>query len=137
MARPLVVTLLAGVLGAPVAVAAVSPLRLARTPYVGVACPTANVTTCGRVGVAVWLGRRGASEVVASLAGVRARLGPPPRHTSSPSWRTFVHLPLSRMGIPAVWEGTPYKTFTLRILARYGRHWYGRTLVVPLRPGWG
>ncbi|HZV27030.1 MAG TPA: hypothetical protein VFG00_12145, partial [Acidothermaceae bacterium] len=127
MVRALVVTLFAGclLLTPSTGSAATSPLRLAQMPYVGVSCPEANVTTCGRVGVAVWLSRRGASEVVVSVAGVRARLGPPPRNTSSPSWRTFVHLPLARMGIPAVWDGEPYKVLTLRVLVRYGRHWLG------------
>jgi len=128
---------LTGLSAVSVAVAAVSPLRLAQTPYVGVSCPAANVTTCGRVGVAVWLGRRGASEVVISLAGVRARLGPPPRDTSSPSWRGFVHLPLTKLGIPAVWDGEPSKTLMLRVRARYGAHWFVRTLAVPLSTGWG
>jgi hypothetical protein len=54
-----------------------------------------------------------------------------------PSWRTFVHLPLAAMGLPATWDGQPSKTLTLRISARYGRQWFSRTLVVPLHTGWG
>jgi hypothetical protein len=139
MARALAVSLFAGVLLLAPSVASAKrlPLRLAQAPYVGVSCPKANVTTCGRVGVAVWLGRRGASEVLVSLAGVQVRLGPPPRNTSSPSWRAFAQLPLARMGIPALWDGQPSKALELTVRARYGRLWLSRTLVVPLSTGWG
>ena len=117
--------------------AARSPLHFGRAPYVGVSCPAPNVTTCGRVGVAVWLARPGASDVVVSLAGVQARLGPPPKGAPLPSWRTFVRLPLAAMGLPGHWDGQPYKALTLRVRARYGRQWLSRTMVVPLNTGWG
>ena len=119
------------------AAASASPLRFARAPFVGVSCPAANVTTCGRVGIAVWLARRGASEVVVSLAGAHVRLSPPARRSPSPSWRGFVRLPLTGMGLPARWDGEPAKTLVLEVLARYRRTWLTRTLVVPLSPGWG
>jgi hypothetical protein len=122
---------------APAGMSATSPLRVAQTPYIGVSCPAPNVTTCRRVGIAVWLARHGASAVVVSLAGVRAQLVPPPRDTRSPSWRTFVHLPLAAMGIPVRWYGEPSKVLTLRISARYGGRWLARTLAVPLSTGWG
>src|SRR2546429_277960 len=42
---------------APDAAEAPAKRLLARSPYLGVACPTANSIACDRVGLAVWLRR--------------------------------------------------------------------------------
>jgi hypothetical protein len=114
-----------------------APLAFAHTPYIGVSCPTANVTSCGRVGIAVWLARRGASEVDVVVAGVRVRLGPPPREGAGQSWRGFVHLPLAAMGLPRWWAGSPAKELTLQLRVRYGSSWRVGHMRLWLRPGWG
>lgn len=110
-------------------------LGLSREPYVGVACPGANTTSCGRVGVAVWLDRSNATRVDATLAGVHVRLAPP--KTAGSFWVGFVHLPLRRMGLPESWTGTPGKKLTLALRVRYPSGWRSGMLRVPLRPGWG
>lgn len=112
-------------------------LALAQTPYVGVSCPAANVTTCGRVGIAVWLARPGASEVDAVLAGTRVRLGPPPTEGPGQSWRGFVHLPVASMGLPRWWAGSPARILTLQLRVRYGSSWREAHTRVWLSPGWG
>jgi hypothetical protein len=124
--------------GQPTGSATPVGLGLAQLPYVGVtACRgQANVTTCGRVGIAVWVSHH-ASEVDASLGGARVRLQPPPNTGPSASWRGFVHLPLASMGLPSSWFGTPAKTLTLRLRIRYGSVWRHGHLLVPLSPGWG
>jgi hypothetical protein len=118
-------------------VRAAGPLALAQAPYIGVSCPTANVTSCGRVGIAVWLARRGASEVDAVLAGVHVRLGPPPREGAGQSWRGFVHLPLRAMGLPRWWAGSPAKKLTLQLRVRYGSNWRVARTRLRLGAGWG
>src|SRR5882757_3731432 len=96
-------------------------LGLARDPYVGVACPRANSTTCGRVGIAVWLARRHVIRVDATLAGAGVRLAPPTAAGSF--WVGFVHLPLRAMGLPESWAGTPAKRVTLVLRIRYPSGW--------------
>jgi len=112
-------------------------LPLAESPYAGVSCSEANVTTCGRIGVAVWLARRGAGEVDAVLAGARVRLQPPPKGAPAPSWRGFVHLPQATLGLPRVWTGEPAKRVALEVRARYGSTWREARTLVRLSPGWG
>jgi len=69
------------------------PLRLARAPYVGLACRTPNSPVCGRIGIAVWL-RRPALGATAVLGGVRVKLhagglgGRGPKY-----WEGYVQLP--------------------------------------------
>lgn len=110
-------------------------LGLSRDPYVGVACHGPNNTTCGRVGIAVWVTRSDATRVDATVAGSHVRLTPP--KTAGSYWVGFVHLPLQRMGLPASWYGTPPKRITLRLRIRYPSGWRVGTLRVQLRPGWG
>lgn len=110
-------------------------LGLSREPYVGVACHGADNTSCGRVGIAVWVARPGATRVDANLAGVHVRLAPP--KTPASFWVGFVRLPLRRMGLPKSWTGTPAKKLTLALRVRYPSGWRSDTLCVELRPGWG
>jgi hypothetical protein len=110
-------------------------LGLSRDPYVGVACAQSNSTACGRVGIAVWLARRHAIGVDATLAGTHVRLAPPKAVGSF--WVGFVRLPLRRMGLPESWAGTPAKRLTLMLRVRYPSGWQTGTLRVQLSPGWG
>jgi hypothetical protein len=110
-------------------------LGLSRQPYVGVACRQANSTTCGRVGIAVWLGRRHAVRVEATLAGARVVMAAP--KTPSAFWVGFVRLPLRSMGVPQSWSGSPAKRLTLSLQIRYRSGWRSGALRVELRPGWG
>jgi hypothetical protein len=64
-------------------------LRLARAPYVGVACPgEPDSMRCDRVGVAVWL-RRPAAAVLVTVDGCRA--APAGRSVGPCSWMGWVH----------------------------------------------
>ena len=110
-------------------------LGLVREPYVGVACPGPNNTTCGRVGVAVWLARPHAIRVDATLAGANVRLAPP--KTVGSYWVGFVRLPLRKMGLPASWAGVPAKRLVLRLRIRYPLGWRTGTLRLDLHSGWG
>jgi hypothetical protein len=110
-------------------------LGLSRDPYIGVACPHANSTTCGRVGIAVWLARRHAIRIDATLAGAHVRLIPP-RQVGS-FWLGYVRLPLERLGVPAHWEGNPPKRLRLTLRIRYGSGLRSGTLRLELSPGWG
>src|SRR5438876_9941970 len=81
-------------------------LGLSQEPMIGVACPGPNVTTCGRIGIAVWL-TRPATTVSAELAGVRVRLhagglgGQRPKY-----WEGYIHLSRARLRLPVHWYGT-------------------------------
>jgi hypothetical protein len=108
-------------------------IGLLQQPYVGVACPHANSTTCSRVGIAVWAAR--ASEVDATLAGVRVRLRPPPQQGSY--WSGFVRLDLKKLGVPSSWYGQPVKWLTLRLRIHNRSGWHSAKLRVLLHPGWG
>jgi hypothetical protein len=110
-------------------------LGLVRDPYVGVACSGPNSTTCGRVGIAVWVARRHAIRVDATLSGVHVRLAPPKMVGSY--WVGFVHLPLRSMGLPASWAGAPAKQLTLQLRIRYPSGWRTGTLRLDLHSGWG
>ena len=55
------------------ALAASTVLGLSQPPYLGIACGGPNMTTCGRVGIAVWL-RRPALRIDATVGGVSVRL---------------------------------------------------------------
>src|SRR5436853_7276901 len=101
-------------------------LGLAREPYVGVACPQANTTACGRVGIAVWLARRHAIRVDATLAGVHVRLAPPKAVGSF--WVGFVRLPLRRVGLPGSWAGDPAMPLTLLVRIRYPSGWRSKSV---------
>jgi hypothetical protein len=110
-------------------------IGLARDPYVGVACPGANSTVCGRVGIALWLARRHAIRVEATLAGVHVRLTPPKEVGSY--WVGFVHLPLRQLGLPRSWAGDPAKRLTLVVRIHYPGAWRTARLRVDLHAGWG
>jgi hypothetical protein len=110
-------------------------LGLARDPYVGVACPQANSTACGHVGIAVWVARRHAIRVDATLGGAHVRLLPPKQIGSF--WVGFVHLPLQRMGLPQSWAGDPEKDMTLRLRIRYPSGWRTGNVRLLLHAGWG
>jgi hypothetical protein len=109
-------------------------LGLVRAPYVGVSCPRPNSTTCGRVGIAVWLAHP-ATEVDATLGGRRTHL----RLLNAPSgmWGGFVRVRLAALGIPPTWFGTPVKWMTLhlRVQLRKGRR--SGAVRVRLMAGWG
>jgi hypothetical protein len=110
-------------------------LGFVQPPYLGVACPGANVTTCGRVGIAVWLAGRPA-EVDATLErhSVRLQLKAAPIGM----WVGFVHLPLRSLGIPPTWYGSePVKRLTLHLRVRFRSGWRTGQVRVQLAPGWG
>jgi hypothetical protein len=81
-----------------------------------VACHGANSTSCGRVGIAVWVARPHATRIDATLAGRHVRLSPPT--TPRGYWLGYVRLPLQRIGLPAFWTGTPSKQLKLISAAR-------------------
>jgi hypothetical protein len=109
------------------------PWRGAGGAYLGVAC--GNVTTCDRVGVAVWL-THPASEVDATLAGVHVRLEPPRR--TQDYWGGFVYVPLRSLGLPSWWDGAhPAKAMTLHLRLHYSSGWRDGDVRVELSPGWG
>jgi hypothetical protein len=110
-------------------------LGLVRAPFVGVSCPRPNVTTCGRVGIAVWLAHP-AQEVDATLGGHRVRL----RLLNAPSgmWIGFVHFRRGALGIPAIWYGgSPVKRMTLHLRVRSSSGWRTGAVRIQLQPGWG
>jgi hypothetical protein len=114
-----------------------SSLDLAQPPYLGVSCPGANSTACGRIGIAVWLKTR-ASGIEAELAGSTVRLNAPPLVRGRKYWQGFVHLNLKRLGLPDAWFGTePYKVLNLRLTIHYGTRVARGMLRVTLQPGWG
>jgi len=107
-------------------------LGLTQPPYLGVACPHANSTRCGRVGVAVWVSRP-ASAIEATVQGVRVRLHPTGGRRLP--WIGYVHLRLRAWGIPSFWTGV--KPIGIRVhILRTGR-WQSGTVRTLLHPGWG
>jgi hypothetical protein len=102
--------------------------------FIGVTC--GNITTCNRVGVAVWL-RHPATEVDATLSAVHVRLRAPQRPTRD-YWSGFVHLPLRSLGLPSWWDGAhPAKAMTLHLRVHYSSGWRDGDVRVQLSPGWG
>jgi hypothetical protein len=99
-------------LAASTVLALLQLLGLLQPPYLGIACPGPNTTTCGRVGIAVWL-HGPARRVDASLAGVTVRL-----HDDglAGQYRTgYATLPPGPLGLPLRWYGTkPPKWLLLR-----------------------
>lgn len=110
-------------------------LGLAREPYVGVACRQPNSVACGRVGIAVWLGRRHATRIDATLAGARVRLTPP--SSTGGFWVGFVRLSQRGLRLPPSWAGTPTRRLTLALRIRYPQGSRYGSLRVLLSPGWG
>src|SRR5437870_4977306 len=95
-------------------------LGLYQEPMIGVACPGPNVTTCGRIGVAVWL-TRPATAVTAELAGARVRMHAGGFGGQGPTyWEGYVHISPARLRLPAHWYGTkPVRILSLRLTIRY------------------
>jgi hypothetical protein len=110
-------------------------LGLARTPYLGVACHQPSSTTCGRVGIAVWVRGR-ATAVQATVRGASVRLQRETWANGETRWIGYVHLRLRVMGIPAGWTG-PAKRLLLRLRVRRGGIWRVGAVPVLLSPGWG
>ena len=114
-------------------------LGLAQPPMIGVACPRQpNLTTCGRIGIAVWLTHR-ATSATADLAGAHVRLhaggfgGRGPKY-----WEGYVHLSRQRLGLPTRWYGTkPVKFLRLHLEIHYPTRVASVTIRLQLRPGWG
>ena len=110
-------------------------LGLTRTPYLGVACHDANSTTCGRVGIAVWL-RGTPTAVQATVRHASVRLQRKTWANRKTTWIGYVHLPLRAMGLPAGWSG-PAKRLLLHLRVRRDGVWRTGTVPVLLSPGWG
>jgi hypothetical protein len=107
-------------------------LGLTQPPYLGVACPHANSTRCGRVGVAVWVNRP-ATAVEVTVQGVRVTLHR--TGSSTVPWIGYVHLRLRLLGVPSWWTGIKPITVRVRIL-RAGK-WRSGSVRTLLHPGWG
>jgi hypothetical protein len=97
-------------------IAATAALGLAQPPYLGIACGGPNMTTCGRVGVAVWLVRP-ALHVSATLAGVPVRMHAGGLGGRGPTyWEGYVTFRPGRLGLPPRWYGSnPAKWLLLRL----------------------
>jgi hypothetical protein len=113
-------------------------LGLFQQPMIGVACHGANVTTCGRIGIAVWLNRP-AKSVDAELAGTHLRLHAGGFGGSGPTYSEgYVHIAARSLRLPKHWYGTkPVRLLTLRLTIRYPRRIASGALRLRLRPGWG
>lgn len=114
-------------------------LGLAQQPWMGVACSgQPNITTCGRVGIGVWL-RHPAASVNATVAGVHVKLHPGGFGGPGPTyWEGYPHLNLHRLGLPRSWAGErPIKILKLRLTVRYPHRVATGTITVQLRAGWG
>jgi len=98
---------------------AASALGLAQPPYLGIACPGQNVTTCGRVGVAVWL-RRPALHVDARLGGITVTMHAGGLGGRGPTyWEGYASFRPGRLGLPPRWYGSnPAKWLLLRLTIR-------------------
>jgi hypothetical protein len=110
-------------------------LGFVQPSYLGVACPAANVTKCGRVGIAVWLaGRPAQVDATLDRHSVRLQLKAAPIGM----WVGFVHLRLRSLGIPKTWYGgEPVKMLTLHLRVRFQSGWRTGQVRVQLAPGWG
>jgi hypothetical protein len=102
-------------------------LGLTREPYLGVACRAPNTTTCGRIGIAVWLTRAPIS-VDAAVAGKTVRLS----RTGAPYLSAYIH---ADIGLPPFWTGS--RTMSLRLVIRDPHRTVRGTIRVTLHPGWG
>jgi hypothetical protein len=114
-------------------------LGLGQPPYIGVDCRGApNVTTCGQIGIAVWL-RRPARRVDATISRVHVRLHAGGLGGTGPTyWEGYLHIDRRRLGLPTRWYGTkPVKILTLRLVIRDARGMRKGSVRVRLRPGWG
>ena len=110
-------------------------LGVARTPYLGVACHRANSTSCGRVGIAVWL-RGNPTRVEATVGHVTVRLQKQKWANGETPWIGYAHLPLRAMGLPVGWTGPAIRLLLHLRVRRAGVRRTG-TAPVLLSPGWG
>jgi hypothetical protein len=110
-------------------------LGFSQPPSVGVACLRPNVTTCGRIGIAVWLAHP-ARSVSATVQDQSIRLTPPGPGRRHPAyWSGYTHVSL---GLPWRWFGTkPVRFVDLQLVIRYATRKATGTVRVRLRPGWG
>lgn len=114
-------------------------LGLAQPPSIGVACiGQANVTTCGRIGIAVWL-KRPAQAVTVRLAGFPIRLHQGGFGGVGPTyWEGYIHLPETVLRLPTHWEGAnPTRWLVLRLHIRYASGSASGSQRLLLRAGWG
>lgn len=121
------------------AIIAASVLGLSQTPYVGIACRhVPDLTTCGRVGIGVWL-KRPAQQADAVLLGTHVRLragglgGKAPRY-----WQGYAHIDRRRLRLPRQWFGNkPIRFVRLRLTIRDVTGTRSGSVRVVLHPGWG
>lgn len=116
-----------------------STLGLAQPPTIGVACRgLPNLTTCGRIGIAVWL-KRPARGVDAALSGAHVHLHAGGFGGTGPTyWEGYVHIDRRRLGLPRQWYGTkPVRFLMLHLTVRYAGGTRSGSVCVQLRPGWG
>jgi hypothetical protein len=114
---------------------------LLQPPYLGVSCRRPNVTTCDRVGLAVWL-RHPAHKITARVNGRRVTLDDPHwGNTQDPRGPLYVGFlqpagltdPGGALEVPARWEGMPARSAWVDL--DVDGHKTG--MVVWLRAGWG
>ena len=113
-------------------------LGLSAAPYLGISCPTANSTACGRVGVSVSL-QRPAVTVTASVKSHRVQLREGGLAGSGPThWQGYVHLSKNQLALPASWYGTkPVRFLRLDLTIHYPTRTAKGFVRVQLHPGWG
>jgi hypothetical protein len=113
-------------------------LGLSQEPMIGVACPGPNVTTCGRVGIAIWL-TRPARGVTAELAGARVRLHAGGFGGQGPTyWEGYARISQARLRLPVRWYGAkPVRVLNVQLSIRYRMRVASGTVRLQLRPGWG
>jgi hypothetical protein len=117
------------------ALTASAVLGLYQPPYLGIACHGPNTTTCGRIGIAVWL-RRPARHVDATLEGVTVRLHDD--GLAGQYWTGYVTLPSGQLGLPTRWYGTkPTKWLFLRLTIHRAHGTAQGTIPSLLHAGWG
>jgi hypothetical protein len=110
----------------------VSAPRLARSPYLGVACPK-PANSCGRIGVAVWLSASGTS-IDVTLLGRNVKLSTSHSGTGAYGyrryWTGFIHLPPAQ-----VKPGTSDIRIRIRVVG--GGTTVNFTRFAYLSAGWG
>lgn len=113
-------------------------LGLSRPPMIGVACHQANSTSCGRVGIAVWLDHP-ATAVRAKLGGALIRLHAGGLGGRGPTyWEGYVHLSASTLRLPAYWYGAdPPRYLRLRLRITYPSRVATGAVRLRLNAGWG
>lgn len=107
-------------------------------PTIGIACPLSNRTTCGRVGLAVWL-IKPASSVTATISGTTVTLHAGGFGGQGPTyWEGYTHLASSTLNLPAYWEGSrPTRYLPVHLTIHFETRTATGSLNLFLRPGWG